>query len=331
MNIFGVEKTNCAVVDCSRLNVHLILWAEGSDANTFHHAATVLEKDYKKHYPNHKVVVESFAHGRDFVDIINIQNDNSIASLDVASHGNMFGVHISQKGIKVPAPEHHLYWHPALRHKSMQAVHGKNPQTVDDAVYMEEQMLGLYKDEDGLEWAAVFFNQNKCMESSPKLPINNIENAKSFFNLLNNANAIEVITAIVKQNGLPSEGCETGIHKSIRFISDINKNKFKKETYIEFHGCRIGEELPVISNLIDNFAEELAEYLSGSPTVVAHIENNNPNNSKNGNQNDYRHNKVRVYTQTWWSLGWNAASDDLVERWGLEIPNSSTPPALSLK
>lgn len=305
--------------------VHLILWAKGSDANTFHHAAKTLEKDYKKHYPTDRVIVKSFAHGKDFVDAINVFPDNSIVSLDVASHGNMFGVHISKKKSNSPAPKHHLYWHPALRHTSMEAIHGKKPQTVDDAVVVEEQMLGLYKDEDGLEWAARFFNQNKCTEINSDLESTIIEKAKSFFRSHEKSSALKVIGATAKETILMSDSCKTSIHENIRFIKDINTKKFTDKIFVEFHGCRIGEVIPVITDFKDNFAEQLAEHLSGNPTVVAHINNNNPNNSKNGNQNDYRHNKIRIYKHTPLTLGFDATSGVPVERWGLKMPNSSTP------
>lgn len=305
--------------------IHLILWAQGSDANTFHHSALTLQKDYKKHYPKDRVIVKSFAHGKEFVDTVNSFPDNSIISLDVSSHGNMFGVHISEKSKNSPAPEHHLYWHPALRHKSMEIFHGKKPQTVDDTIIMEEQMLGLYKDEAGLEWAARFFNQNKCMDDNSTLKNTIIDEAKMFFESHKNSSSTKVITATIKKTIWMSDSCKTAMNKNIRFIKDINKSKFMKNLFVEFHGCRIGEELPVIVTLKDNFAEELAEHLGGSPTVVAHINNNNPNNSKNGNQNDYRHNKVRIYKHTTGTFGLDATSANPIERWGLEIPNSSTP------
>ena len=238
MSIFGTKQPNCPGTNCiSRDFVHLILWVKGKDTNTFQAAAKTLEKDYNKHYQSleHKIVTKSFTHGRDFVDIIDLFEDNSILSLDVISHGNMFGIHVSEKISPEPAPEHHLYWHPGLRHKVMKQFNGKAPQTVDDAIMMEEKMLGIYKGQGGLEWAARFFNQKKCATKRKPLKPDTISKAKDFFKeyeSLKNDDRWEIVkmfSSISFNSPSDSEDCPSGgLNKDIRFIEDINKKKFHR-------------------------------------------------------------------------------------------------------
>ncbi len=318
------SNTNASQIckDCPK-KIHLILYANvGKDKNTFKHASLTLKKDYKKHYPNDKVVIKGFTSGLEFVNIIDEFDDNSIVSLDVVSHGNMFGVHVSKKlDPPIFAPEHHLYWHPALRHKSMTQHTGKSEQTVEDAKFMEEKVIGLYTNRVGVELVARFFNQNTGEDSPPPLTAEQISKAKEYSESIKDSDAKEVLLTTYKKTLFTKS---RKLNREIKFIEDLDKDKFDSNVFVEFHGCRIGEELPVLSRINENFAEELAEYLDGEPTVVAHISNNNPNN-KNGNQNDYRHNKVRVYTQNYFTLLTGASSDKPVERLGLKFPNSSTP------
>ncbi|NJO17023.1 MAG: hypothetical protein HC877_15160 [Thioploca sp.] len=335
MSIFGTAQPNCPGTKCISNNlVHLILYAKGKDVNTFQAAAKTLETDYRKHYQllEHKIITKSFAHGRDFVDLIDLFEDNSILSLDVISHGNMFGIHVSEKIPPEPAPEHHLYWHPGLRHKVMKQFSGKDPQTVDDAIMMEEKMLGMYKGEDGLEWAACFFNQKKCTTERKPLSPDTILKVKNFFKeyeTLKNDDWIgitKMFSLIYIHSPSDSEDCPSGsLNENIRFIKDVNKKKFHREVFIEFHGCRIGEEISVVDYIKDNFAEEFAEHLNGDPTVVAHTENNFPNGHP-VNQNDYRRGPVRVYTQNPWLLDQDASREIAKERWELKFKHSSTPP-----
>ena len=105
----------------------------------------------------------------------------------------------------------------------------------------------------------------------------------------------------------------------IRHLSDINFMTFTKKAFVEFHGCRTAEVIPIMNSYFkDNFAKEFSDYLSSEATVVGHVTNSNPNLNANGKKSDYRHGKIRSYK------GGRLIHDE-VERRNLKFINSSTP------
>jgi hypothetical protein len=105
----------------------------------------------------------------------------------------------------------------------------------------------------------------------------------------------------------------------IAYLKEIEFNKFAKNSVIEFHGCRVAEIVPILNTWIkDNFAKNFSDSLGDKGIVIGHITNSSPDKNPNGNLNDYRYGKVRVYKNG--SLAKNG-----VERWGQKFENSSTP------
>ena len=105
----------------------------------------------------------------------------------------------------------------------------------------------------------------------------------------------------------------------ISYLKEIDFSKFTPSSIIEFHGCRTGEIVPVLNTWVkDNFAKNFSDSLGDKGIVIGHITNSSPDKNPNGNINDYRYGKVRVYKN-------GSVIKDDVERWGLKFENSSTP------
>lgn len=105
----------------------------------------------------------------------------------------------------------------------------------------------------------------------------------------------------------------------IAYLNRIEFNRFSKNSVVEFHGCRTAEFIPLLNSLMkDNFAENFSERLGNKGIVIGHITNSAPDKNPNGNINDYRYGKVRVYKN-------GNMIKDSVERSGLRFQNSSTP------
>ena len=103
-----------------------------------------------------------------------------------------------------------------------------------------------------------------------------------------------------------------------RVLSDIDFLKFTNDAFVEFHGCRIAEIIPVMNSYFsDNFAKQFSDALPVNCIVVGHITNSNPNLNPNGKGSDYRHGKVRAYQG-------GSLLHDAVDRRGLKFVNSST-------
>ncbi len=137
--------------------LRLILHAdslEKSGRHTFEGAAQTLKLDYKKHYPGDRVFVFFVRTGAEIAAVINACVDRSIVSLDIASHGNQGGVHISRK-LPKPIPSSLLQGgsHYLARRNSAK------PQSVADATMIEESMHGLYTDPTAQVVVAAYFNQ----------------------------------------------------------------------------------------------------------------------------------------------------------------------------
>lgn len=80
------------------VKIHLIIYTislEASDGYAFEDAARNLERIYKSRYPNEIVISKKVNGGAEIITTIGGVPDGSIASLDIVSHGNQFGVHIA--------------------------------------------------------------------------------------------------------------------------------------------------------------------------------------------------------------------------------------------
>ncbi len=251
--------------------VHLIIHTDSrkkSDVYTFRNAANTLAKIYRRKYLSTGNVVKVIfvKNGKEIVDAINSTSANKLATLDIISHGNQGGIHISRdlpKPIKSDFIKRNMHYQ--IRKNS------DRPQTEKDAEYMEESMHGLYSDDISKLGVSYYYNQT---------------------------------------------------YGSSHFIATLDAVDFKvfsDESVVEFHGCRTAEIVPVLNTILkDNFAAKFSGKLGNKGTVIGHVTNTAPNKNPNGNVNDYRYGKVRVYKK-------GELIKDRVERRGLKIPNSSTP------
>lgn len=254
-------------MDKKRLIIHTDSRKQ-SDINTFRNAAMTLAKTYKAKYPRqiHTVKVVFVKNGKEIVDAINAAGRDSLVSLDIVSHGNQGGIHISRNlnpPVKAGFVKQNAHYQ--IRKES------DNPQTMNDAQYMEESMHGLYTDKISKLGVSYYYNQT--YDKSP-------------------------------------------------FIATLDEIKFEVFTVnavIEFHGCRTAEIIPILNTwLKDNFAAKFSSKLGNKSTVIGHITNTAPDKNPNGNVNDYRYGKVRIYKN-------GELINDGIERWHYKIPNSSTP------
>ena len=239
-----------------------------SDINTFRNAAITLAKTYKIKYPKQAYIVKVIfvKNGKEIVDAINAVGRNNLVSLDIVSHGNQGGIHIS-RNLKPPEKAGLIKQnvHFQIRKES------DNPQTMSDAEYMEESMHGLYTDKVSRLGVSYYYNQT--YDSSP----------------------------------------------FIATLDDIKFDVFSENAVIEFHGCRTAEIIPILNTwLKDNFAAKFSSKLGKKGTVIGHITNTAPDKNPNGNVNDYRYGKVRIYKD-------GELLKDSIERWKYKLPNSSTP------
>ena len=272
--------------------IRLILFAsqsiKPSDVHTFKNAAKTVADDYKKHYPSDTVLLKGFSNGKELVRAISSQNDKSIYSLDVVSHGNQGGIHIAKK-LSPPekSPVAKAYYHHQLRGRNGLNLDPQYPQTKQDAEFMEESMHGLYTNNTVATWVSRYYNQK-----------------------------------LIKKQGILSDEYMEGIAT----IGEIPFSRFVSGAFVEFHGCRAAEKIPYLNDIFDNFTKDFADKMPSESIVVGHTTNNFPNNHPGGRKNDYRHNKIRVYQAGWYSS--SALYDEKpIERWGKKFQNSSTPPA----
>ena len=239
-----------------------------TDVNTFRAAAMTLKKSYQTKYAlsNDTIKVQFVKSGKDIVREINSIGKGNLVSLDIVSHGNQGGIHISRDMSK---PEKSglikRNAHVLIRRYS------DRPQTEEDAEYMEESMHGLYSDYASKVGVSYYYNQ-KLSDST-----------------------------------------------DIATLDDIDFSVFSKNAFVEFHGCRTAEVVPILNTYLkNNFAENFSSNLDKDATVIGHITNAAPDKNPNGNVNDYRYGKVRMYQ------GGKMIKDG-VSRSTLMIYNSSTP------
>lgn len=157
-------------------HIHLIVHTDSSkssDVATFRNAALTLKKDYQRHYPKDAVQVEMVYTGRELVEKINALPDGSIASLDICSHGNQGGIHISRKLAKpVPSGRIQRWAHVKIRENS------DRPQTEEDAKMIEESIHGLYSDRFARKAVSYYYNQtHKMKEGEGGVTVDNEDTA----------------------------------------------------------------------------------------------------------------------------------------------------------
>jgi len=239
-----------------------------SDVNTFKNAAITLSKTYKAKYAKDgdDIKIVFVKDGKEIVKAINSVSRGNLLSLDIVSHGNQGGIHISRNlspAEKAGYVKKNLHFQ--IRKNS------DSPQSEADAELMEESMHGLYS--DSMSKIGVSFYYNQKTSHSP----------------------------------------------NIATLDEIDFNVFSEKSVVEFHGCRTAEVLPVLNTwLKDNFAQKISNLLGKKSIVIGHITNTAPDKNPNGNINDYRYGRVRVYEN-------GKLLKDSVERTKLRFPNSSTP------
>jgi len=245
------------------MDTRLVIYTDSlaqSHVHTFKAAALRLKNDYQR--INGKTDFIFARSGKDIVEVINRQRNNSIISLDIVSHGNQGGIHIARK--LTPPIESGF-----IQKRAHTVIRGQTdkPQNEEEASMIEESMHGLYTNWITRKGVSYYYNQS----------INNSTDTRN--------------------------------------LSDINYEKFAENAFVEFHGCRTAEIIPIMNSYFkDNFAKEFSDNLKNKAIVVGHITNSNPN----GNASDYRHGKIRAYR------GGNLIHDG-VERRNLKFHNSSTP------
>jgi len=139
------------------MSVRLVIHTDSikkSDVHTFTAAASFLENQYRRSYRAdefRRILVKS---GQEIAQAINREAPRSIASLDLVSHGNQSGIHISRK---MPAPVEAGFMLRRLHYRAR--LHSDRPQTEQDAAYCEESMHGLYTDWAALQAVGIYYNQ----------------------------------------------------------------------------------------------------------------------------------------------------------------------------
>lgn len=127
-----------------------------SDVNTFRAAALTLAKIYKAKYAkqNDTIKVVFVSNGLEIANAINSVQAGKIITLDIISHGNQGGIHISRNLLSpVKSGFIQRQAHVALRKYS------DRPQTMGDAEYIEESMHGLYSDYFSKVGVSYYYNQ----------------------------------------------------------------------------------------------------------------------------------------------------------------------------
>jgi hypothetical protein len=126
-----------------------------SDYFTFEAEAMRLVGDYQRHYRNDRIRRVLVHSGQELVHTINGCAINSIVSLDIVSHSNFGGIHISTQ-LTSPRRADARRQEAHLRLRS----NGRNPQSAKDAMFMEEELRGLYTDDFVARKVADYFNQD---------------------------------------------------------------------------------------------------------------------------------------------------------------------------
>lgn len=125
-----------------------------SDYYTFEAEAMRLEREYKLAFPRDIVRRVLVRNGKEIAKAINACGTGSIVSWDVLSHSNAGGIHISEDLAQARASSAQRQ----RRHVQYRA-NSRNPQSAKDAMFMEEDMRGMYTSRSTAELVADYFNQ----------------------------------------------------------------------------------------------------------------------------------------------------------------------------
>jgi hypothetical protein len=125
-----------------------------SDFYTFEAEAMRLEREYRQAFPNDDVRRVYVRDGKQIADAINKCDPGSIVSWDVLSHSNAGGIHISADLAQPQAASAERQ----RRHVEYRSG-SRRPQSAKDAMFMEEDMRGMYSSQPTMKLVADYFNQ----------------------------------------------------------------------------------------------------------------------------------------------------------------------------
>jgi hypothetical protein len=125
-----------------------------SDYYTFEAEAMRLEREYQRTFPGDIVRRVLVRNGKEIARAINECESGSIVSWDVLSHSNAGGIHISEDLAQARAASAQRQ----RRHVQYRA-NSRNPQSAKDAMFMEEDMRGMYTSRSTADLVADYFNQ----------------------------------------------------------------------------------------------------------------------------------------------------------------------------
>jgi len=132
-----------------------------SDFYTFQAEAMRLEGEYKRSFPNDTIKRVLVNSGKDIAKAINACEPGSIVSWDVLSHSNAGGIHISTD-LAQPKASSAQRQRNHVKYRS----NSRNPQSAKDALFMEEDMRGMYTSRETTELVADYFNQQTTQFSN---------------------------------------------------------------------------------------------------------------------------------------------------------------------
>jgi RHS repeat-associated protein len=237
-----------------------------SDQNTFDNVAKDLEIFYRSlNEKNVEVLPREFAEtGKEIVAFINAQDDDSILSLDIFSHSNLGGIHISQNIEPQLSPDYKRQLHDWIR----------DDQDASDAEFMEESYHGLYSDPAAAWGVSVYFNQ---VEGPGIAYLPEIDFAK--------------FTADAK---IEFHGCKTAMELEEKQIEAI---KAYVDARLWLKLIIRGLEIDLASIQVTNFARLFSEKLGAAGKVEAKVtghvgKSGPPEKGPGGNSYQYGHRRV---------------------------------------
>lgn len=197
--------------------VRLIIYTDSRkkpDINTFKAAANTLAQCYKQLYAKQGDVtkVVFVKTGIEITNEINKINFGKLITLDIVSHGNQGGIHISRDLLK-PIESGFIQ---KMAHVFIRR-HSNKPQSDVDAKYIEESMHGLYS--DYLSKVGVSYYYNQTFDKSPNIAYLKTINFKVF----------------AKDAVVEFHGCRTG--EIVPVLNTYIKDNFAKN-FSDFLGSK---------------------------------------------------------------------------------------------